>query len=197
MELDDLKNTWKQERIHQNKTQNIMEMIHHESLGPVAMLKKKFKRRLIFISVLIIITALTFLTQLSIGEKVWFFISIMGCLIVFVNTYSNYELTSELERRDGPVKAQVESYVATIEKRLKRQYNIEFGFVLLLGMLIEIAIHFYHGELAEAWNAVNPLVRLASYILFFVVLYLLTRYTKWRDFDRHVNRLKNLLNELN
>ena len=52
MELEDLKHQWQQaDQIHKPKNKDIMEMIQHESYGPVAALKRSFRKQMIAMTV--------------------------------------------------------------------------------------------------------------------------------------------------
>jgi hypothetical protein len=172
-----------------------MEMIHHESLGPVAILKKKFRKQLIFLPILICITALLFLTDLNNAEKVWFLISIVACLAQLFDVYVNYKLTSGLERMDRPVKTNLERYISRIEKSLKWQHKAGMGLLVLMYLFIEVAMRFHNGELLDDWRAIDPFIRLGAYALSFVALHFSSRFVRRRDFDQHIGRLKKLLTE--
>ena len=68
MELDDLKQQWKQaDKLQIPKNKNIMDIIQHKSHGPFAELKKSFKRQMIAMTVVpIAIIALTIPSMFSI-----------------------------------------------------------------------------------------------------------------------------------
>ena len=67
MELDDLKQTWKQTPIHKPVNTDIMELIQHKSYGPVNALKKEFLKQ---IRLMIILPILIFATNLNDIQKV-------------------------------------------------------------------------------------------------------------------------------
>ena len=53
MELDDLKNQWKQaDKEYKKSNLNIMELIHNRSYGPVAELKRSFRKQMIIMGLL-------------------------------------------------------------------------------------------------------------------------------------------------
>jgi len=52
MELDDLKQTWKQSETNKNINTDIMNMIQHKTYGPIAALKKEFRKQIIVMCLL-------------------------------------------------------------------------------------------------------------------------------------------------
>ena len=47
MELEDLKQTWKETTIIKNKNTDIMDIMKHKSYGPIAALKREFRKQIV------------------------------------------------------------------------------------------------------------------------------------------------------
>src|SRR5215213_6541790 len=138
MELDDLKNTWKQEEIKKQQTPNIMELIHQKSKRPLASLKHAFKRQMINVSVLMMVITVANASLLeTIPGYVLYFTYIIFCVAVILVFYLNYRRTSQMESMDKAVKANLEEYVVQLEQRLKWQYMGSRFVVLLFIVLVE------------------------------------------------------------
>jgi len=52
MELDDLKQTWNQNQSTKPLNTDIMELIQHKSYGPLAALKKAFRKQIVLMAII-------------------------------------------------------------------------------------------------------------------------------------------------
>src|SRR5436190_5375251 len=120
MELDDLKQTWKQTPIHKPVNTDIMELIHHKSYGPVTALKREFLKQ---IRLMIILPILIFATNLNDVNKVltsvMFWSYIAFCLGLILFSWLNYRVVQKMEGMDAMVKPNLEQQISILEKRLK------------------------------------------------------------------------------
>ena len=94
MELDDLKNQWKQaDKIQKLKNQNIMELIQNRSHGPVAELKRSFKKQIIAMTVVPIAILATNMHQIDKTlSSVLFWFYIVFCIGVIIFARSTMQL---------------------------------------------------------------------------------------------------------
>ena len=99
MELDDLKQAWKQTDKQKPLNKNIMEMIQHKSYGPVAALKKSYKKQM---TVMFIIPLLLLLTNLDDVNKaltsVMFWSYVAFCIAVIIFAFYNYKIASKMQQ---------------------------------------------------------------------------------------------------
>lgn len=194
MELDDLKNTWKQEEQKQTKTPDIMELIHQKSRGPLASLKHAFRRQMIAIAVLMMAISVSNAGNIeTIPGYVLYFTYIVFCLSIILVFYFHYRQTSKMERMDKAVKTNLEEYVVQLEQRLNWQYTGSRLVVLLFIVLVEVLPLFYHARMLDKWHSVPPFIRFSSYAVYFLIVYIVSRRVKQRKFGRHLDRLKELL----
>jgi len=91
MELDDLKHTWKQASKQKTINNNVMEMIQHKSYGPVAALKKSYKKQM---TVMFIIPFLLLATNLNDINKVltsiMFWSYVVFCIVAILFAFYNF-----------------------------------------------------------------------------------------------------------
>jgi hypothetical protein len=194
MELDDLKNTWKQGKTKQQKTPDIMELIHQKSKAPLASLRHAFKRQMIAIAVLMMAITISNARNIeSIPGYVLYFTYLVFCCALILAFYINYRKTGKMERMDKPVKDNLEEYVVQVEQRLKWQYVGSRFVVVLFIVLVEILPLFYHARILDRWHSVSPLIRFSSYALYFVLVYVVSRRVKQRKFGQHLDHLKELV----
>jgi hypothetical protein len=197
MELDDLKNTWKQENIKQQKTPNIMELIHQKSRGPLASLRHAFRRQMIAIAVLMMAVSVSNARNIeTVPGYVLYFTYVAFCMAVILAFYINYRKTGKMERMDKSVKNNLEEYVVQLEQRLKWQYFGSRLVVLLFIVLVEVLPLFYHARMLDKWHSVSPIIRFSSYALYFLLVYFVSRKVKQKKFGQHVDHLKELLNAM-
>ena len=197
MELDDLKNTWKLGEKEKQKTPNIMELIHHKSKGPLASLKQAFRRQMITIAVLLMVITISNARNLeTIPGYVLYFTYVAFCAAVILAFYINYRRTSKMESMDKPVKDNLEEYIVHLEQRLKWQYLGSRLVVLLFIVLVEVLPLFYHARMLDKWHSVPPVIRFSAYIIYFLLVYVVSRRVKQRKFGQHVEHLKELLNSV-
>ena len=197
MELDDLKNTWKQEDTKQTKTPNIMEMIHQKSRGPVASLKTAFRKQMIAVTVLMSTIIISNARNVdSVSSNILFWSYIAFCLSLVFAMYFNYRLVAKMEKMDGQVKSNLEEHVSLLEQRMKWQ-NIGARIVILFFIvLLEVIPHYQHLRMLDKWHALSPAIRFSSYAAFMIFQYFLSNAVKRKRFGRHIDYLKQLLNEL-
>lgn len=102
MELDELKNQWIQaDKIQKTKNQNIMEIIQNKSYGPVAELKKSFKKQMIgmaIIPILFIAANLEHIDKILSSALFWFYI--LFCIGAVIFARLNYAVVEKMEERD-------------------------------------------------------------------------------------------------
>src|ERR1051325_5219705 len=104
MELDDLRHTWKETKIKKPKNTDIMELIQHKSYGPVAALKRGFKKQIKFMAVLPAILLLTNIDDVSkVLTSVMFWSYVAFCIGVIIFSYRNYRIAEKMEQMDGMV----------------------------------------------------------------------------------------------
>jgi len=197
MELDDLKKTWKQGETKQQKTPNIMELIHQKSKGPLASLKHAFRRQMIFIAILMMVITVSNARNIeTIPGYVLYYTYIAFCISLILAFYLNYRRTSKMESMDQSVKTNLEEYVVQLEKRLKWQYMGSRIVVLLFIILVEVLPLFYHARMLDKWHSVPPLIRFSFYAVYFALVYFVSRRVKQKKFGQYVDRLKELVNTM-
>jgi hypothetical protein len=198
MELDELKQTWKQASAKQHQSQNIMEMIRKKSSGPVAALKHSFKKQVQLVLVLMIAIALSNARNLdNAAANILFWTYIAFCLCLMTFFYFNYRRTTALENMDGDLKTYIENYVTNMERRINAQY-VAVRFVgLFFVLLLEILPYFSHSRMLDKWHALSPVIRLSLYAAFFILQYVAGNRFRQRKFGTHLFRLRQLLKDLN
>ena len=194
MELDDLKKAWQQEKKQSIQTPDIMQLIHQKSRGPIASLKKSFRKQMTVVAVLMTTVMIANGRQVeSVPGQVLLYTYIAFCFAVILGFYQNYRLTQRMERMDQNVKENLEDYVDQLQKRLKWQYLGARLVVLVFILLLEILPLYFHARMLDRWHSVSPLIRFSAYAVYMLLVFFISRRVKERKFGQHLRHLKEVL----
>jgi hypothetical protein len=198
MELDELKNQWKQtEETHKPKTQNIMELIQSKSHGPVAELKRSFKRQIIamtVVPVIIIATNMQHIDKTLSSALFWFYI--LFCIGVIMFARLNYAVVKKMEGMDGNVKSNLEQHIFILETRIKQNLiGIRIALLFFI-VLTEILPYFQNFRMLNTWHSLSPFKRFGAYAALFLFQYFISRIVSQRKFGQHINHLKELVKQM-
>jgi len=198
MELDDLKQTWKQnDTIGKIKNTDIMELIQHKSYGPVAALKKAFNKQMRLMAIL---PLLVFVTNLDNVQKVFtnimFWSYIVFCAGVVVYSWFNYRLVRKMEGMDKMVKPNLEEQIDILETRVRWQtIGIRIVAIYFI-ILMEVLPYIQHIRMLDKWHSLSPLIRFSIYAAFLALQYFTSRKVLYQKFGSHLAYLKSLIMEM-
>jgi hypothetical protein len=198
MELDDLKHQWQQaNKIKQPKNQDIMELIQQKSHGPVAELKKSFRKQMIAMTVVpiaILATNLQHIDKTLSSALFWFYI--LFCIGVIVFARLNYTLVKKMESMDGVVKSNLEQQVFLLETRLKQNLiGIRIALLFFI-VLTEVLPYFQNFHMLNTWHSLSPFIRFGAYAALFLFQYVISRTVSQRKFGQHIAHLKQLIKQM-
>jgi hypothetical protein len=197
MELDDLKQTWQHSQSIKPSNTNIMELIQQKSYGPLAALKKAFRKHILLMIVLptyVIITNTDDLNHALKSVMLWAYIAFFLSVIVF--TYYNYRMVSKMESMDHLVKANLEQQVDLLQTRMKWKKTGLTIALLFFILLAEIVPYFQHYRMSDKWLTVAPAIRFLSYASFLIFQYIISTWVNERRYGRHLKYLKELADEM-
>ena len=197
MELDDLKQTWQQSQSIKPSNTNIMELIQQKSYGPLAALKKAFRKHILLMIVLpayVIITNTDDLNHALKSVMLWAYIAFFLGVIVF--TYYNYRMVSKMESMDHLVKANLEQQVDLLQTRMKWKRTGLMIALLFFILLAEVVPYFQHYRMSDKWLSVAPAIRFLSYAAFLIFIFFINTWVNERRYGRHLRYLKELADEM-
>ncbi len=198
MELDELKSHWKQtDKIQKHTNQNIMELIQNKSHGPIAELKRSFKKQIIGMTVLTIaIIAANFehIDKTFSSALFWFYL--LFCISVITFARLNYALVEKMEGMDGKVKSNLEQQTVILETRIRQKLmGIHTAFLLFI-ILLEVLPYFQHFRMLDKWHSLSPFIRFGAYAALFLYQYFVTRMGSRRGSEQHLAKLKELVKQM-
>ena len=197
MELDDLKQSWQKTNKVESHDSDIIRLIQNKNYGPVAALKKAFKKQ---IKLMIIVPFIIFFTNIDRVDRVltsimfWSYIAFCIGLITF--SWFNYQMVKRMESMDGMVKANLEQQIATLQSRLKWKITGVRIALLYFILLAEVMPYFQHYSMLDKWHSLSLAVRLAAYIGFLLLQYFISTVVSHRKYGKHLLYLKQLANEM-
>lgn len=198
MELDDLKQTWRQTSIKNNINTDIMELIQLKSHGPVAAMKRVFKKQITVMAIIPLVLITTNLNDVRIVfTSVMYWCYVVFCIGISVFAYYNYRIVSKMENMDGMVRANLEQQINLLESRKKLELIGMRAMLLFLIVLTEVVPYFQHYRMLDLWHSFSPIIRFSAYAVLLGMQYFINRRISQRNIGVHLAHLKELMNEMN
>jgi hypothetical protein len=197
MELDDLKQTWNQNQSTKPLNTDIMELIQHKSYGPLAALKKAFRKQIVLMAIIpayFIIFNVDDVHALLNNVILWSYIAF--CLGVIIFSYYNYRIVNKMEEMDHMVKMNLEQQVDLLERRMKWKKTALIFALIFFILLIEIVPYFQHYRMLDKWHSLPVAIRYLAYAGLFVLQYFANTWVNERRYGRHLKYLKELVKEM-
>jgi hypothetical protein len=197
MELDDLKQSWKETPIPTPVNKNIMEMIQHKSSGPVAALKRGFRKQMIIMALMPFILLLTNASDISKPlTSVLYWSYVLVAIGVIIVAYYNYRIADKMQDMNGMVKANLEQQVSVLQTRLRwKIIGLRIVFIFFI-VLLEVLPYIQHYRMLEKWHSLPLFARFAVYLGFLLLQYFISPLIIQRKFGRHLNYLQSLVKEM-
>lgn len=196
MELEDLKNTWQQTPVKKINT-DIMEIIQHKSYGPVAALKRTFRKQMVLmflIPLMLLATNLNDIQGVLTSILFWSYVAFCICIIVFA--YYNYRIVRKMERMDTMVKTNLEQQIQLLEKRASWEVAGMRGVLLFFVVLVEVVPYLQHYRMLDKWHSLPVAIRFGAYAVLLALQFFLNKKIKQRKVGRHLAYLKELVKEM-
>lgn len=197
MELDDLKQTWKQPNTNKNINTNIMNMIQNKTYGPVAALKKEFMKQIVVMAVLPLILICSSADDISKPlTSILFWAYIVFCAGAATFAYFNYRIASRMSVMNESVKPNLEKQVNVLQKRMQWKITGLRVALLFFIVLTETVPYIQHYQMLDKWHSLSPFIRFGAYAALLLIQYFAGRNIINRKFGSHLNYLKELIRQM-
>lgn len=197
MELDDLKNSWKQSTSNiKNSNTNIMELIQNKSYGPIASLKNRFRKQLVIIPIVLSILVINLSKHHNLFSDVLFWFYILFMMFVLFYFYFNYKMIRGMQNMDHPVKANLEKQIHILETGIKWRLIITRIMLVVFLVLLEILLFFNQEPSLVKWYAQPLYLRLLCYSAAVLLFFLFTKVVFKYKYSRHISYLKELVQQM-
>ena len=205
MELDQLKDIWKKESSQVKEDEQLKTLMSRRSNNPIARMKRNLLLELIAIIVLygFTIAYYAYAFEGKMNEVSWFMIGIALCFFVYY--FRKNKLLNQMECLSCQVKSNLQKQVNTLEKYVK--------FYLVAGTaLVPLTIFFFSWLIYVKSPGIAPSVFFPSAVypwwqtaiawtafvgIFTVLIYFLNRWYIKKLYGNHIQKLKELLTEMN
>jgi hypothetical protein len=197
MELDELKDRWmKSNEKMEVPVRDILNLIQNETDGPVARLKKRFRKGMILIPFIgfLAISKLVNKHDFIYEAIAWFVVAF--CVVIMTYFYINYRLVSKMQSMEADVKTNLLKQVSFLEQGLKWRLRIMRGFVVLFIIMLEWLMYFYPDQNFDSWHGKAVWIRILVYAGWFIFFFFLTKFATDHRYKRHIKRLRGLVEEI-
>jgi hypothetical protein len=197
MELDDLKQRWKEKTNQKPTNKSIMEMIQHKSYGPVAALKRSYRKQILVMLLMPFFLLLVNTEDISKPlTSVMYWSYVVFCIGMAAFSINNYIIADRMQRMDGVLKENLQQQITLLETRMKWKI-IGLRLVLLFFIvLVEVLPYFQHFRMLSKWHSLPVFARYGFYAGLLILQYFLNPLVLQRKFGRHLDSLKQLVSEL-
>jgi len=197
MELDEFKEAWKKTEIKKNSNTNIMKMLQHKSYGPLAALKREFRKQIIVMAILPLILILTVAGDIAIAfTSILFWAYAIFCFAIIIFASFNYRIANKMSVMDGAVKSTLEQQLNVLQERLNWLVIGLRITLLFFVILLEVVPSFQHYRMLDKWHSLSLFFRFGCYIAFFLIQYFTGRKIIYRKFGSHIEYLKELVKQM-
>jgi hypothetical protein len=173
MELDDLKKNWKQYIPQKITNRDIMELIHHKSYGPIAALKKRYRKEMINLIAVPFLILLPHFLENKDAPKMLSSVMYSGfvvlCITAAFYAFYNYQIVKRMEGRAAMMKENLEQQINLLDKRMKNMTMASNWLLLIFIAAIELIPYF--PNMPKGWHAVHPIIRFGIYGLVLIYQY--------------------------
>jgi len=197
MELDDLKNTWQQTPVTKNNNTDIMEIIQQKSYGPIAALKRTYRKQIVLMFLIpLMLVAVNSQDIHGVLTSILFWSYVAFCIGVIVFAYRNYHIVSKMDSMDALVKTKLEQQIRLLEKRANWQMMGVRGVLIFFIFLLEVLPYVQHYRMLDKWHSLPVAVRFGAYAGLLLLQYFMNKKIKQRKVGRHLTYLKELVKEM-
>ena len=192
-----MREAWKRSQTPKDKNTDIMELIQHKSYGPVAAMKRNFRKDMLMMALLPAILILTNASDLhAVFTSIMFWSYVAFCIVIVASTYTSYRIADNMSMMDGMVRSSLEQQVLLLERRFK-WHIIGLRIVMLYFIILtEILPYFQHYRMLDAWHSLPVVVRYGAYAALLVTQYFASRRVCEHKYGQHIAYLKDMLADM-
>lgn len=198
MELDNIKQSWKQQSPETLKPLNnhFMELIQNKSYGPAATLKEKFKKQLVAFPIFLGVVIYDFVKRPELINDItmWLFILVAVALTGYF--WFNFSIIKRMQNFDTPIKSALEKEITTLESGFRRYFIASRIVFILMVVLLELSMSVHASADFESWHSVSLLVRMLVYTAGFVFHYFMGKRVFENQYGAHIMAMKETIKKM-
>ena len=174
-----------------------MELIQHKSYGPIAALKRSYRKQIL---VMLVMPFFLFLTNSQDITKplssVMYWSYVVFCIGMAAFSINNYIIANRMQRMDGILKSNLEQQITLLETRMKWKIIGLRVVLLFFIVLVEVLPYFQHFRMLDKWHSLPVYARYGFYAALLILQYFINPLVLHRKFGRHLDSMKHLVSEL-
>lgn len=197
MELDELKQEWNKTNIKKTVNTDIMKLIQHKSYGPIAALKRSYRKEILMMAFIPFLLVLTNINNVDgVMRSIMFWSYVVFCIGVISSACYNYCIIDKMSSTDKLVSDYLQQQITIVQTNLKRTViGIRIALLYFI-VLTEVLPYFQHYSMLDKWHAVSPFIRFSAYAVLLIVQYFVNKRVAQRKYGRHLAYLKELAKEM-
>jgi len=174
-----------------------MELIQHKSYGPVAALKRSYRKQIVVMLLMPFILLFTNLQDITKPlSSVMYWSYVVFCLGMIAMSVNNYIIAHRMQRMDGLLKANIEQQITLLETRMKwTLIGLRLSLLFFI-VLAEVLPYFQQFRMLDKWHSLSAFIRFGFYAALIVLQYFISPMVLRYKFGRHLRELKELAKEL-
>src|SRR4051812_43748583 len=197
MELDELKKMWSETPIKDKSNTKIMELIQDKNNGPLAALKRTYRKRIRLMAIIPFLLLATNLENVDhVLTSVLFWSYVAFCIGIILFSWYNYRVVEKMQTMDGMVKTNLEHQISWLEKRGNMEIMGIRIVMLYFIVLLEVLPYFQHFRMLEKWHVLPLPVRIGAYAGVLLLQFLFVKRIRERKVGRHLTYLKGVVAQM-
>lgn len=197
MELDDLKQSWKNEnQQYQKSDYDLNDILAKKIDNPLNALRLKYKKQLILLPIAAVILIIMNFVEPALRYNAMIWIAIPLLLLQTFRYYLNYKTVLKmLQPDDSGVKQRLEENLKMLKEDSNR--DLQFLRLILIVFIAATELTIYY-DLLPAYQSIKTVglpIRAGVYVLLFFVQPYISKYFFNLHFGQYINRLQELVDQ--
>jgi hypothetical protein len=197
MELDNLKNTWKDSSTNASTPKNtIMELTQKKSYGPISTLQESFRRQVIIIPVLFVILIVQSVARPELRTDPFFGLFIGMIILMTIFFASAFLILNNMNNPESPVAHQLKHQLNSLNRMLLCYRVVAFTAVIMLAIFLEYFSNEGTALLIQEWYDVELWLRIFAYIALGVISLFIGKLRFEQEYGRHLAEVRRRVTEM-
>lgn len=197
MELDDLKQGWKNEdQLYKRPAYDLNGILAKKADDPLNSLKMKYKKQLVVLPLVTGLLIVMGLIKPELQQSAFIWLAIVLLLLSIYNYYRNYKTVLLMqEPEDISIRERLETYLSMLQRSGTQQLQFLRLFLVLFIAALEWSLYYSLIPAYQEWQQVMIPVRITVYAVMLLIQPYLSKYFFNLNFGRYISRLQDLLDQ--
>lgn len=195
MELDQLKEAWGNAG-GAPANSDIDNIIGRKNNGPLSALEKNYRYAIYIFPFVMVLFAGQFFSKSAAQHSPtsWLLFGIL--FIEFLVALVNLVTVKKIQNATGNLRDNLLGQLAILRSRYHNYLYIHQALYAVMAVLLEVSMHEHWDTNFEGWYNVNIFLRMLVYGVFLTLQFIIRRSSEKRQYGRHLERLNELVRDL-